>query len=313
VARAFPAYLELGADTIERRAREAVQALSSCAVCPRCCGVNRLENETQICRTGRRARVSTAFAHFGEEDCLRGQRGSGTIFFSCCNLQCVFCQNHDTSQTLNGREVDAEQLAELMLDLEGQGCHNVNFVTPEHVVPQVLEAVAVAVRRGIELPLVYNTGTYDSLQSLRLLDGVVDIYMPDFKLWTAELAARYLGAVDYPEVARAALTEMHRQVGPLELDADGVARRGVLVRHLVMPGLVGESRAIFEFLASLSPDIYVNVMAQYRPQHRAHRFPEIARGPTAEEMRAALDAFHGAGLYRLDDRAPLRLADRIGV
>ncbi|GIW72041.1 MAG: hypothetical protein KatS3mg102_1583 [Planctomycetota bacterium] len=190
-----------------------------------------------VCRTWRRAWVGSYFPHFGEEDCLRGWNGSGTIFFSWCNLRCVFCQNCDVSQQGAGREVSAEELAHMMLRLQRWGCHNINFVTPEHVVPQVLEALAIAIERGLRLPIVYNTSAYDSLESLRAMEGIVDIYLPDFKFWDPAHARRYSKAPDYPEVARAAIQEMHRQVGPLVLDPQtGLARRGLLVRHLVMPG-----------------------------------------------------------------------------
>ncbi|MCC6526463.1 MAG: radical SAM protein [Polyangiaceae bacterium] len=298
-----PAYLALAATgELEARAAAAVRSLASCEVCPRNCRIDRLADEVKVCATGRHARVSSHFPHFGEEDCLRGEHGSGTIFFAFCNLKCVFCQNHDTSQAGAGREVTAEGLAAMMLELQALGCHNVNLVTPEHVVPEVLEALVVAVRGGLRLPLVYNTSGYDSLGSLRLLDGVVDVYMPDFKLWSPAAAARYLKAKDYPEVARAALREMHRQVGALVLDEAGLGRRGVLVRHLVMPGLLEESAAIFRFLAELSPDTYVNVMDQYRPEYRASAYPEIDRRPTAAEMERAYALARAAGLHRFDVR-----------
>jgi putative pyruvate formate lyase activating enzyme len=303
----WPAYMAVSLPEIRRRATAAVQSLASCEVCPRNCRVNRLENEARVCSTGRYARVSTWFAHFGEEDCLRGSRGSGTIFFAFCNLKCVFCQNHDTSQAGKGRELSPQALAAAMLDLQKQGCHNINFVTPEHVVPEILEALPLAIERGLTLPLVYNTSAYDALESLAWMDGLVDIYMPDFKLWTKKSALRYLKAKDYPEVARAALAEMQRQVGPLQLGADGLARRGVLVRHLVMPGLLQESAAIFEFLHALCPDTYVNVMGQYRPEYRSAEYAEIDRCPSDEEMRRARELFYAAGLERLDVRGPRRL------
>ncbi len=283
-------------------------SLARCEVCPRNCRVDRLVNDARVCATGRLARVSTWFAHFGEEDCLRGTRGSGTIFFSFCNLKCVFCQNHDTSQAGHGRELRPEDLAGAMLDLQTQGCHNINFVTPEHVVPQILEALPIAMDRGLRLPIVYNTSSYDSLESLAWMDGIVDIYMPDVKLWTAQAALRYLKAKDYPDVARRIVSEMHRQVGPLVIGPDGLAQRGVLVRHLVMPGLLDETRAIFQFLArDVSPDTYVNVMGQYRPEYRTGDFPEIDRRPTAREMNEARRLFFEAGLRRIDERVGSRL------
>jgi putative pyruvate formate lyase activating enzyme len=304
-----PAYHSLSLTEIRRRAEEAVEALARCEVCPRNCRVDRLIGEARVCATGRYARVSTWFAHFGEEDCLRGSRGSGTIFFSFCNLRCVFCQNHDTSQAGHGRELRPEALAAAMLDLQNQGCHNINFVTPEHVVPQILEALPIAIERGLCLPIVYNTSSYDSMESLAWMDGIVDIYMPDFKLWTKPSAIRYLKAKDYRDVACRIVSEMHRQVGPLQIGPDGLARRGVLVRHLVMPGLLAETREIFRYLATeISPDTYVNVMGQFRPEYRTSEYPEIDRRPTAAEMTEAVRLFHEAGLRRLDRRHPSRLA-----
>ncbi len=304
----WPSYLALHeSGELVRRVEEAVESLASCAVCPRNCGVNRLEDQAQVCNTGRLARVSSYFPHLGEEDPLRGWSGSGTIFFSFCNLKCVFCQNHDISQAGQGVEVEPAQLAVMMLDLQRVGCHNINFVTPEHVVPQILEALPLAIDGGLRLPIVYNTSAYDSMESLGWLDGVVDIYMPDFKLWERSSALRFLKAKDYPEVARRVLLEMHRQVGPLEIDPRGLARRGVLVRHLVMPGLLEESEAIFRFLSEeLSPDCYVNVMGQYRPEFQTAKYPEIHRRPSPEEMRAVRRLFHEAGLHRIDDRGPIR-------
>jgi putative pyruvate formate lyase activating enzyme len=310
MARTWPAYLELfESGELARRAERAVASLARCEVCPRDCRVDRLAGEAKVCSTGRLARVSSYFPHFGEEDCLRGALGSGTIFFSFCNLKCVFCQNHDASQAGHGDEVTAERLAAMMLELQAIGCHNINFVTPEHVVPEVLEALVVAAERGLRLPIVYNTSAYDAMESLALLDGVVDIYMPDFKVWTKQSAIRYLKAKDYPEVARRVIQEMHRQVGPLEIDRRGLARRGLLVRHLLMPGLLDETRDILRFLAEeVSPETYVNVMGQYRPEYRAGSYPEIDRRPTHDELRRARALACEAGLSRLDERARSRLA-----
>ncbi len=310
MSRREPAYLALWrSGELERRVEAALALLEHCTVCPRACGVNRLADERKLCRTGRRARVSAAFAHLGEEDCLRGWRGSGTIFFSWCSLRCVFCQNWEISSEGQGREVDAATLAGLMLDLQAHGCHNVNLVTPEHVVPQILEALPHAIRGGLRLPLVYNTSGYDTLSSLHLLDGVVDVYMPDFKVWEPTTAARWLGAKDYPAVARAAIREMHRQVGDLELDADGVAVRGVLVRHLVMPDALEQTEAIVTWLAdALGPDTYLNVMDQYHPDGRVlrepGRWPHLERRLRRDEYRRAVTAAQGAGLRRLDERRP---------
>jgi putative pyruvate formate lyase activating enzyme len=335
-ARPEPAYLALlRSGELERRARRAVKELESCTVCPRDCRVDRLRavpREEELgalpqveriagqapkrtvpahiakgtsCFTGRYARVSSAFPHFGEEDCLRGWSGSGTIFFSFCNLRCVFCQNWDISQAGEGREVRATDLAASMLDLQAQGCHNVNFVTPEHVVPQVLEALWLAAEAGLRLPIVYNTSAYDSLKSLALLDGVVDVYMPDFKYWDSSRARRYVKAEDYPEVARRTIGEMHRQVGPLVFDRHGLAVRGVLVRHLVMPDSLEDARAIFRFLAAeVSPDTYVNVMEQYYPAGgvEERKYPELCRRPNESEVFSARGIAAEEGLWRLDER-----------
>ena len=304
-----PAYLCLGLEEVRRRAREAVEGLRSCRVCPRDCEVDRLSDRWSACKTGRHAVVTSAFPHLGEEDCLRGRNGSGTIFFGHCNLRCAFCQNFDISQGVppgtSGTPPGA--LAGLMLRLQEMGCHNINLVTPEHVVPQLLEALVLAAEEGLRLPLVYNTSAYDSLESLRLLDGIVDIYMPDLKLFDPELCRRYLKAGNYPEVARAAVKEMHRQVGALQIGSDGLARRGVLVRHLVMPSLPGETRAILRWIVQeLGPDTYVNVMGQYRPGGVVSRtrHPELNRPLEPLELGSALAMATDAGLTRLDGRRP---------
>ena len=234
---------------MKEKAQEALELLRACTVCPRNCKVDRLANKTATCKCGRYARVASAFAHFGEEDCLRGWNGSGTIFFSWCNLRCVFCQNYETSQLGEGEQVTPPQLANIMLRLQQAGCHNINLVTPEHVVPQILEALVIAVERGLRLPLVYNTSAYDGPDSLRLMDGVVDVYMPDFKLWDSTRTLKYLLARDYADAARRAIQTMHDQVGALRVDEKGLALHGVLVRHLVMPGLLDDTRAIMEYLA----------------------------------------------------------------
>ncbi len=305
-----PGYLRLYREgELARRAEEAIEAYRECRVCPRDCGINRLENRIGVCKSGRLAQVASYFPHFGEEDCLRGWRGSGTIFFSMCNLRCVFCQNFDISQEHKGLEVTPERLAEMMLELQSIGCHNINFVTPEHVVPNILEALVLAVERGLRLPLVYNTSSYDSLESLRWMDGVVDIYMPDFKMWSAESCLLYLKARDYPEVARRTIKEMHRQVGPLKFDERGLARQGVLVRHLVMPGMVEESKAILRWLAEeVSEETYVNVMDQYYPAGRvvmgdrhSEKYRAINRRIREEEFEEVLETAKELGL-RLDYR-----------
>lgn len=306
-----PAYLSLTTAEIEERVQAGLSELQDCCVCPRNCHVNRLADETKICNTGRFARVSSAFAHFGEEDCLRGRNGSGTIFFGLCNLRCVFCQNWDISQQPRGQTMTPVEIADLMLGLQNTGCHNINFVTPEHVVPQVLEAIAVAIDRGLNLPIVYNTSGYDSIESLKLMEGIVDIYMPDFKFWRRETAKRLAKAPDYPERARDAITEMQRQVGVLKFGPTGLARRGVLVRHLVMPGQLDEAGEIFKWLADeISKDTYVNIMGQYRPEYEVgqigrtgkQKYSDINRTPRASEMSDVRQAACEAKLWRFDQR-----------
>ena len=316
VKNAIPAYLtsEIRASFPER-VMAALDELSHCQACPRCCAVNRSEEETGFCGVGRSVRVASAYAHFGEEDCLRGTRGSGTIFFAGCNLGCVFCQNWNISQRQSDQEMNAGRLAELMLSLQEAGCHNVNLVTPSHVVPQIVEALVVATDAGLRLPVVYNTGAYDSLSSLALLDGLIDIYMPDFKFWTPEIAERLANAPGYPQRAREAIHEMYRQVGDLHFTPDGVACRGLLIRQLVMPGMVAESREVYRWLADeISPDTFVNIMAQYRPENRVGQsgemagescqvqYTEINRRPTRAELTAACEAARETGLWRFDER-----------
>jgi putative pyruvate formate lyase activating enzyme len=304
-----PAYQSLyRSGELAQRVQTALSSLQSCRVCPRNCEVDRLAGEEGVCKTGRYAWVSSYGPHLGEEDCLRGRRGSGTIFFSMCNLRCVFCQNYDISQQRGGAAAPPEHIAAMMLELQKRGCHNINWVTPEHVVPQALEALLLAVEEGLRLPIVYNTSAYDSIESLRLLDGVIDIYMPDFKFWDPRLALHYLKAKNYPEVARQAILEMHRQVGPLTVDEDGIARRGVLVRHLVMPGFVEESEAILRFLArDVSLDTYVNIMDQYYPSGKvsSSQYAEINRRLWPEELHMVEDAARRVGLWRFDRRRSL--------
>jgi putative pyruvate formate lyase activating enzyme len=304
-----PAYRSLDQREWDRRVAAALASLEDCRACPRDCGVDRLQNKWSACKTGRHAVVSSSFPHFGEENCLRGWNGSGTIFFSHCNLRCVFCQNFDISQATPAKHAPPgtppQGIAAMMLRLQEQGCHNINFVTPEHVVPQLLEALAIAVDQGLDLPIVYNTSGYDALESIELLDDIVDIYMPDFKCWSRERSARYLKAENYPWAARAAIKAMHEQVGPLVLGPDGVARRGVLVRHLVMPGALDETRAILGWLASeLGTDTYVNLMDQYHPAGKVtgERYPEINRRLQLTEFAEAQAIAHDLGLHRLDER-----------
>ena len=303
--------MRLGSTELHRRAERALATLADCRACPRACRVNRLEDKWAACKTGRYAVVSSFFPHFGEEDCLRGWRGSGTIFFGHCNLRCVFCQNYDISQAIRPGAVTQghkpEQIASMMLELQDRGCHNINFVTPEHVVPQVIEAVAVAADRGLALPVVYNTSGYDSLESIELMDGIADIYMPDFKYWSAERSRAYLKAENYPESARGAIKAMHRQVGPLVVNRDGLAQRGLIIRHLVMPGNLDETEAILRWIAEeLGRDTYVNLMDQYYPAGNVshERHPEINRRLRSREFGQAREIARTLGLRRLDQRRP---------
>lgn len=302
-----PSYLRLlESGELKERVERAREELRCCCACPRNCKVNRLQDEKGMCATGRWALVASYFPHFGEEDCLRGWRGSGTIFFSRCNLKCVFCQNFDISRRGEGeRPFTAEELADAMLYLQEIGCHNINFVTPEHVVPQVIEAVYVAARRGLRLPIVYNTSAYDSMKSLELLDGIVDIYMPDFKCWDQKLARVYLRAEDYPRVARQTIKEMHRQVGVLKFNREGLAVRGVLLRHLVMPGWTEDSKRILKWVAEeLGTDTYMNIMDQYYPAGMVseRRYPELNRHLRRSEYEEVVEYAFSLGLWRLDVR-----------
>lgn len=304
VTAGAPSYVALHeSGELQRRADRALELLRECTVCPRACRVDRTQEQREcFCGGGERALVCSAAPHFGEERPLVGSGGSGTIFFAGCNLGCIFCQNYEISHGREGREVSCRELANIMVGLQRRGCHNINFVSPSHFVPQILAALGPAIEGGLNVPLVYNTGGYDSPKTLRLLDGVIDIYMPDAKYADPEVAEALSGAADYPQVMRAAITEMHRQVGDLQIGDDGIARRGLLVRHLVMPGGLAGTPEIMQFLASLSEDTYVNVMAQYRPCYRAHEYPEISRRITRDEYWEAVQAALDAGLHRLDDR-----------
>lgn len=299
-----PSYLKAHREGILReRIAAALAILERCRLCPRHCEVNRLKGEQGVCQTGRQAIVSSHNAHFGEEDPLVGRGGSGTIFLNQCNLLCVFCQNYEISHMGEGAPVQAGDLADMMVTLQGQGCHNINFVTPTHVVPQLLEALPEAIERGLRVPLVYNCGGYEEVATLHLLDGLVDIYMPDFKFWDSQVAERYCKATDYPEKARLAVKEMHRQVGDLTVDDMGIARRGLLIRHLVMPDGLAGTRDIMRFLATeVSKNTYVNVMSQYRPCGEAYRYRELQRMITVEEYREAVRMAHEEGIHRLDER-----------
>jgi putative pyruvate formate lyase activating enzyme len=294
-----PCYLRLHrSGELAERVKRARRHMEDCDLCARYCHVNRLQTlRGVVCRTGERAVVHSFGPHHGEEGCLRGWNGSGTIFFSWCSLRCIFCQNWEISWKGQGEERSADELAALMLQLQDMGCHNINFVTPSHVVAQILEAVEIAAANGLKLPLVYNTGGYDSLEALALFDGVIDIYMPDMKYDDSALAHRYSHVRDYVEYNRKAVKEMHRQVGDLVIGDDGVARRGLLVRHLVLPNNISGTDKVFEFIAEeISTNTYVNIMDQYSPCYRAEEAPELDRMITAAEFEHALDAARRCGL-----------------
>lgn len=299
-----PSYLALyESGELEKRAVEAVALLKDCNICPQNCGVDRTKSSGGVCHIGRNACVASYFAHMGEETPLRGVSGSGTIFFCQCNLHCVFCQNDEISQNSHaGLPITSKSLGGMMLDLQERGCHNINLVTPDHVVPQVLEALLYAVEGGLSIPLVYNSSSYEKVETLKLLDGIVDIYMPDFKFWNEENSRRYLHAEDYPEKARQAIKEMHRQVGDLHIDENGIAYRGLIVRHLLMPGALDDAEQIIRFISEeISSDTYINIMNQYYPsaQVSGEKFPELNRRIFSDEYDAAIQYARDVGLARI--------------
>ena len=302
------AYLELyHSGKLRKRVEEAKSLLKSCHLYPVNCRVNRLNGEIGRCRTGSEAIISNYGPHFGEEAPLVGRYGSGTIFFTNCNLSCVFCQNYSISQLGEGEKVSKEELAYMMLSLQKRGCHNINLVSPTHVVSQILEALEVAADLGLRLPLVYNTGGYDTVRTLRILDGIVDIYMPDMKYSNEKIAKELSGIAHYPQINKLAVKEMHRQVGDLNL-ANGIAQRGLLIRHLVLPNNLAGTKEVVNFLArEISPNTYVNIMAQYHPCHKAPDIPVLARRISPTEFQEAIELAHQAGLSRLDKASPVVL------
>jgi putative pyruvate formate lyase activating enzyme len=308
-----PSYLQLYKEgQLVKRVKQATRLLRECRLCPRQCAVDRLNNEKGFCKTGRRARVASYHAHFGEEAPLVGRFGSGTIFFSFCNLRCSFCQNHEISHLGEGVEMEAKDLAATMRELASRGCHNINLVTPTHAVPQILEALLLAVENGLNIPIVYNSGGYERVKTLALLRGIIDIYMPDFKFWDQKWADRYCQAPDYREMAARALKEMHAQVGDLKIDKHGIAESGLLVRHLVMPHGVSGTKEVMEFISKeISAHTYVNVMDQYRPCGTVYQDEYIDHRISAKEYSEALESAKDAGLTRLDQRQGFRLLFRI--
>jgi len=301
------AYLELyRSGKLAERVEAARALLKNCRLCPRHCGINRPADEMGKCHTGKLAVVSSYGPHFGEEAPLVGKHGSGTIFFTNCNLKCLFCQNYSISQIGDGTEVSDEELAGMMLALQSRGCHNINLVSPTHVVPQILQGLEIAINLGLRLPLVYNSGGYDSVETLEILDGIIDIYMPDTKYSDEKIAEELSGIKNYPAINQAALREMHRQVGDLQIDEDGIAIRGLLIRHLVLPHGLAGTKEIMKFIAEdLSLNSYVNVMAQYHPRHKAFQIPQLARPLSKQEFLEAIELAERAGLNRLDRFDPV--------
>jgi putative pyruvate formate lyase activating enzyme len=298
-----PAYLRLErTGELAKRAQELYSIYRACRLCPRGCGVNRLKGEKGVCSSTSRAKVYSSHPHFGEERPLVGRGGSGTIFFSNCNLLCVFCQNWEINHRGDGSYVSDDQIGRLMIDLQGIGCRNINLVTPTHIVPNIVQGLRSAVARGLRIPIVYNCGGYEPVEILKLLDGIVDIYLPDYKYTDGRMSEKYSsGARDYPEVAAVAIEEMHRQVEELVVDENGVALRGLIIRHLVLPQNIAGTDKFVRFVADkLTPSTYVNIMAQYRPEHLAHKYPELSRRLTRTEYQQALGWARAAGLTRLD-------------
>ncbi len=296
-----PGYIDVyGSGRLAQCADELYKRACRCSLCPHHCHVNRGEGEMGRCKSGIYPVVSSFNAHFGEEAPLVGRYGSGTIFFTHCNLGCIFCQNYDISHLGRGEEISYQRLAEMMLSLQNRGCHNINFVTPTHMNYAIVKALLAAVPMGLTVPLVYNSGGYDAADILSILDGVYDMYMPDFKYMDPETAGRLSGAPDYPEAAMAALTEMHRQVGDLVIDRNGVARRGLLVRHLVLPNNIAATDRVINFIADLSRDTYINIMDQYRPEYRANECFDLKRRITLGEYDAAVEHARSRGLTRID-------------
>lgn len=299
-----PVYLDTHRSGLLRcKVEQAESALSSCELCPKQCRADRLAGELGACRTGRFARLNCYKAHVGEETPLLGQNGSGTFFFACCNLQCIFCQNHELSHGGEGREVSANELADMMMILQDSGCSNIHFITPTHVVPQILAAVDMAIPRGLSVPLVYNSSGYESVDTLKLLAGVVDIYMPDFKFWDPDVSEKLCGARDYPEIARQAISEMHHQVGDLVMDDSGRARRGLLLRHLILPSGLAGTRDIMRFVArEISRNTYVNIMPQFKPYWRSKQVRELLKPVTEADYACALRAAREEGITRIDPK-----------
>jgi putative pyruvate formate lyase activating enzyme len=296
----IPSYITLHEKgELRQRIKLLKEFLKECRLCPRECRVNRLDGEAGVCQAGSELMVSSAFPHFGEEPPLVGYQGSGTIFLTHCNLRCIFCQNYDISHLGGGEQITSSDMARNMIRLQEMGCHNINFVTPTHYAPQIVGSLPEAIEKGLRLPIVYNCSGYESMEVIRLLEGVVDIYMPDVKYLDEKHSKRFSKAPDYPEVIKKILKEMHRQVGDLTTNTKGIAERGLLIRHLVMPHEVASSEAVLKFIAEeISVHSYVNIMDQYRPEYRAHEYPEINRRITHKEYIEAIQWAKHSQLYR---------------
>ncbi len=295
-----PSYIKLqNSGELNERIRQLYSLMKECKLCPRNCLAKRFEGNYGVCRSTDQLLVSSLSAHYGEESPLVGWNGSGTIFFTNCNLWCLYCQNYEISHLRHGEVITINQLAEAMLSLQQLGCHNINFVTPTHFIPQIIDAVGIAVEKGLNVPLVYNCGGYESVETLKLLDGIIDIYMPDIKYSVNQNAYKYSGAKDYWDVVQPAIIEMHRQIGDLKINPFGIAERGLLIRHLVLPNDIAGSKKVLDFIANkVCIDSYVNIMDQYRPAFKAYRYPELSRNITTDEYYEVINYAESIGLHR---------------
>ena len=302
MTKSIPSYIRLYEEgKLKDRVEKAYDILKECTVCPHSCRVNRVKGEKGFCKTGERVRIASFFPHRGEEFPIRGYRGSGTIFISYCNMRCVYCQNYDISQEGEGEEYFPEEIAAIMLYLQEEGCHNINWVTPSHVVPQLLKALYVAVGKGLKIPIVYNTSSYDSIETLKLLDGVVDIYLPDIKYLSNSYGRKYSKVKNYPEITKKAIKEMFRQVGNLKTDENGIAYKGVLIRHLVLPENISTSKEVIDFISSICPDAHINIMSQYRPYYKAYMFKELNKPIDMQEYYSLINYAKTKGLKVVTD------------
>lgn len=295
----YPRYLEAyNSGNLDRVIEKALRLLGQCSICPRRCKVNRMKGELGFCKTGFKPKVCSFLPHHGEEPPISGSHGSGTIFFSCCNMACVYCQNYEFSQLGQGNEVDLKALADFMLQLQDRACHNINLVTPTHVMPQILQALSMAAKEGLRLPIVYNTSGYELPEIIRLLDGIVDVYLADMRYCVAENSRRYSAAADYPSYNQESIIEMHRQVGEVKIDKEGVIKKGLIIRHLVLPSGLSGTEKIMRFISErISKSTYISLMSQYTPYFKALEFEELNRRITHEEYQEAMDIMHKYGLY----------------